>query len=173
MAAIPGKQPGDLLVGSDPAGNVAGVALGKEFDRQRHDVPEKPADHDHRELGLQPQQQRLACRSASHGTAAVTPMPISSGTSQCGVLDQDVVDEDFGKSRRHDAGHDQRETHDHQQPDRLFRAAQLPQQQPHPLRLVPSFLNASVLSMVSTTPVKARSSSAMSIRRRPIAGSLM
>ena len=37
----------------------------------------------------------------------------------------------------------------------------------------PNFLNASVRSMASTTPVNARSSSAMSMRRRPIAGSLM
>ena len=42
-----------------------------------------------------------------------------------------------------------------------------------PCGLRPSFLNASVGSMVRTTPVNARSSSAMSIRRRPIAGSLM
>ena len=57
-----------------------------------------------------------------------------------GVLDQDVIDEDFRKSRGDDTGHDQREAEDHQQPDRLFRAAQLAQQQPQSLRLFAEFL---------------------------------
>ena len=54
------KQAADLLVGADAGGNIAGVTLGEEFDRQRHHMPEEAADHDDRKLGLQPQQQRLA-----------------------------------------------------------------------------------------------------------------
>ena len=44
---------------------------------------------------------------------------------------------------------------------------------PIPFGLAPSSLNSSPRSKVNTTPVKARSSSAMLTRRRPVAGSLM
>ena len=48
--------------------------------------------------------------------AAVRAMPISSGTSQLArVLDQNVVDEDLGKARGNDIGHDQREADNNQQ----------------------------------------------------------
>ena len=41
-----------------------------------------------------------------------------------------------------------------------------------PCGLLPDRLNSAVGSIASATPVKARSSSTMSVRRRPIAGSL-
>ena len=46
------QQSRDLIIGSDARRDVAGVALGEELDRQGQHLPEKAADHHHRELGL-------------------------------------------------------------------------------------------------------------------------
>ena len=74
------KQAGNLFVGGHAACNVAGMALGEEFDRQRHDVPEKPADHDHRKLGLQPQQAAIgAAWSEWRGTRRSRPCRSAAG----------------------------------------------------------------------------------------------
>ena len=131
------KQAADLLVGADAAGNVAGVTLGEELDRQRHHMPEKAADHDDRKLGLQPQQQRLAHeRQEPRAPAAVRAMPISSGTSQLAVcwirMSSTKILENPAATI---AGHDQREADDHQQADGGLRGAQFAQQQPQALRL--------------------------------------
>ncbi len=55
------------------------------------------------------------------------------------VPDQNVVDENFRKSRGHDTGRDEREADDHQQADRRLRAAQFAHQQAQALRFVAQF----------------------------------
>ena len=121
------------------------MALGEEFHRQRHHMPEKAADHDHRQLGLQPQQQRLAqhrqdgAEQRGHRHADQQRHEPAGG-----VLDQDIVDEDFGKSRGDDAGTTSARLTTTSKPDRrpssrVIRAAAAAS----PAACCPSFLNDS------------------------------
>ena len=73
------------LVGADPRRDVAGMALGEELDRQRHDLPEKR---------LIMTTESLVCSLSSSDcctsvkiarTNAVTAMPISSGRASSSV----------------------------------------------------------------------------------------
>ena len=69
-------------------------------------------------------------------TSAVKAMPISKRNEPAvGMLDQNVVDEDLGKSGGDDRRHHQREADDDQQADGGLRGAQFAQQQPQALRL--------------------------------------
>src|SRR6516162_2748017 len=48
------KQSGDLLVGSHPTGNIPGMALSEELERQRQYVPQEPAHHRDHHFRLEP-----------------------------------------------------------------------------------------------------------------------
>ena len=65
----------------------------------------------HGELGLQPQQQRLAAAMVrmARNAAVMAHADQQRNEPVRSVPDQNIVDEDLGKSRDHNAGHDQRE----------------------------------------------------------------
>ena len=158
------KQAGDLLVGADAGGDVAGVTLGEEFNRQRHHMPEEAADHDDRELGLQPQQQRLAHAVKTARTSAVSAMPMSNGTSQLLVCwirmwSTKILEKPGSDDRRHDQRETDRRPAARRRPSRsATRAAAAA----GPAACCRTCWNAAVGSMARATPVNARSSSTMS-----------
>ena len=95
------------------------MSLGEELHRKRQDVPYQLADHRHRELGLDPQQQRLLKRSHQRPRHGGDRHADQQGREPAlDMLDQDVVDKDLCECRNQYGRHHERHAEGNQQQHR-------------------------------------------------------